>query len=672
MEVSILASGLVCTLYTALGGIRAVVWTDAFQVVIILAGYLTLIVMGTRSVGGWSVVMDRAREGDRFTWDLDMRPDPFIRHTFWTLFVGGTFASLVVYASNQAMLQRYLSVRNLKTARMTILLHLPFSEVFLALGMLSGLVMYAFYYGCDPLKLGIVSKADQLMPLFVLQTLGDYPGLPGLFVACIYSAALSTISSGVNSLAAVTLEDFLRPWVDRVAGGRRSSRLHSVVTVVLALVYGLATIGLAYLAGILDSTILQIAISILGMVGGPLLGLLIVGIFFPCINSWVSGFNRNKEIDRRTYYDITTCFRRKVAKVPHTVHYVWCGSKQLRFQHYLGLLSAVRVLQPVKLVFHYTELPVEDDYNNWHPCGSRGLLGTILDLLWIDGGVYIGENIILTRRPQVEDNLSLWFAFSNTSSDLTRGVIYSTRGFDEGRKQGYTKDIKSSKPSCVSKESYNINRNAKCIVLSDDNLYPRDIMYAETPFAEMARWLFYGKRAVPRVQRNKGEHTPRIAHFIWFESVEDFYRGDFSFAYFLSILSALYVGGFHSVYVHGVTSPEGYWWEELQGENVTFVPTQQPETVFQHPIGYASRTQASNLLRLVLLYKYGGVYQDNDVYWVRRVPDSLLTYPFVASLDWPRRAAGFENLKALRGSTGMYAKIGRKILWKSGRADMLG
>ncbi|KAK7498041.1 hypothetical protein BaRGS_00010629 [Batillaria attramentaria] len=283
MEVSILASGLVCTLYTALGGIRAVVWTDAFQVVIILAGYLTLIVMGTRSVGGWSVVMDRAREGDRFTWDLDMRPDPFIRHTFWTLFVGGTFASLVVYASNQAMLQRYLSVRNLKTARMTILLHLPFSEVFLALGMLSGLVMYAFYYGCDPLKLGI------LMPLFVLQTLGDYPGLPGLFVACIYSAALSTISSGVNSLAAVTLEDFLRPWVDRVAGGRRSSRLHSVVTVVLALVYGLATIGLAYLAGILDSTILQIAISILGMVGGPLLGLLIVGIFFPCINSWGAG-----------------------------------------------------------------------------------------------------------------------------------------------------------------------------------------------------------------------------------------------------------------------------------------------------------------------------------------------------------------------------------------------
>ncbi|KAK7498040.1 hypothetical protein BaRGS_00010628 [Batillaria attramentaria] len=454
------------------------------------------------------------------------------------------------------------------------------------------------------------------------------------------------------------------------------------------------------------------------------------------------------------------------AQVPHTVHYVWCGSKQLRFQHYLGLLSAE--------LTHSMPTLVLSNLTDRHPCGSRGLLGTILDLLWIDGGVYIGENIILTRRPQVEDNLSLWFAFSNTSSDLTRGVIYSTRGFDEGRKQGYTKDIKSSKPSCVSKESYNINRNAKCIVLSDDNLYPRDIMYAETPFAEMARWLFYGKRAVPRVQRNKGEHTPRIAHFIWFESVEDFYRGDFSFAYFLSILSALYVGGFHSVYVHGVTSPEGYWWEELQGENVTFVPTQQPETVFQHPIGYASRTQASNLLRLVLLYKYGGVYQDNDVYWVRRVPDSLLTYPFVASLDWPRRgewpdtinngvlmaqrhshyihlnlatyvnyvdtvpgrfslkgtyrsyelhpdtmlldnrlqvicylskchptwkpvhqrqialdefnrrgclsvhvtspkpAAGFENLKALRGSTGMYAKIGRKILWKSGRADMLG
>ena len=54
-------------------------------------------------------------------------------------------------------------------------------------------------------------------------------------------------------------------------------------------------------------------------------------------------------------------------QVPRTVHYLWCGSKQFRFQHYLGLLSAIRLLQPLKIVFHYTHLPVVDTqwYNVW-------------------------------------------------------------------------------------------------------------------------------------------------------------------------------------------------------------------------------------------------------------------------------------------------------------------
>nr|KAG5707446.1 hypothetical protein BaRGS_011950 [Batillaria attramentaria] len=271
------------------GGIKAVVWTDAFQVLVIFTGFLALMIKGADDAGGWGVVFHRAREGARFTWDLDLDPDPFVRHTFWTLVVGGTFTSLTVYASNQAMLQRYLSVRNINIARTTILLHLPISEVFLVIAMLSGLVMYASYYNCDPLKLGVVSKADQLMPLFVMETLGEYPGLPGLFVACVYSAALSTVSSGVNSLAAVTLEDFLRPWMDKLTEGRFSARLHTIMTITSALFYGLVTIGLAYLAGLMGSTVLQISLSIFGMVGGPLLGLLVVGIFLPCVNSWGAG-----------------------------------------------------------------------------------------------------------------------------------------------------------------------------------------------------------------------------------------------------------------------------------------------------------------------------------------------------------------------------------------------
>ncbi|XP_076449745.1 sodium-coupled monocarboxylate transporter 1-like [Babylonia areolata] len=289
MDVSILATGLVCTLYTALGGIKAVVWTDAFQMLVILAGFLALNLRGAHNVGGWGVVMDRAFEGGRFTWDLDMDPNPFIRHTFWTLFIGGTMTSLIVYSSNQAMLQRYLSVRSERTAKWAIMIHLPISELFLALAMMSGLVMYATYYGCDPIASGVVAKGDQLIPLFVMQTLGDMPGLPGLFVACVYSAALSTVSSGVNSLAAVTLEDFFKTSLKKLTGGHASSRLYSIVTVGSATFYGLVTIGLAYMAGVMGKTVLQIALSIFGMVGGPLMGLLLVGMFFPCVNCWGAG-----------------------------------------------------------------------------------------------------------------------------------------------------------------------------------------------------------------------------------------------------------------------------------------------------------------------------------------------------------------------------------------------
>merc|ERR1719369_725197 len=73
----------------------------------------------------------------------------------------------------------------------------------------AGLVIFAYYdiHGCDPIKAKMVDKADQLFPLFVMQVMGDIPCIPGLFVAGVFSGALSTVSSGLNSLAAVVLQD---------------------------------------------------------------------------------------------------------------------------------------------------------------------------------------------------------------------------------------------------------------------------------------------------------------------------------------------------------------------------------------------------------------------------------------------------------------------------------
>ncbi|XP_076449523.1 LOW QUALITY PROTEIN: sodium-coupled monocarboxylate transporter 1-like [Babylonia areolata] len=289
LEISILTTGLVCTIYTALGGIKAVIWTDSFQVVFIFVGFVVMVIRSTQRVGGWAVVMERALEGRRFSWELDLNPDPFVRHTFWSLFIGGTAWTLSVYSANQAMLQRFISMRSVTSARWAIMLSLPMLELFLALSMMTGMTMYAFYYGCDPLPRGLITKADQLVPFFVIQILGDWPGLPGLFVACVFSASLSTVSSGVNSLAAVALEDFFRPCVKKVGKGTESERFKSIITIVSAVVFGLVTIGLAYLAGLAGQTVLQIGLSFIGMLAGPLLGLMVLGVLFPCVNSWGAG-----------------------------------------------------------------------------------------------------------------------------------------------------------------------------------------------------------------------------------------------------------------------------------------------------------------------------------------------------------------------------------------------
>ncbi|XP_075742219.1 sodium-coupled monocarboxylate transporter 1-like [Rhipicephalus microplus] len=147
----------------------------------------------------------------------------------------------------------------------------------ISLSCLAGLVIYAHYVDCDPLKAGKISNPDQLVPYFVMKTMNAVPGLPGLFVACVFSSALSTLSSGFNSLAAVTWEDFL------VRHLRLTSRQEAFVTKLVAAIYGLLTIGLAFVAGSVGS-ILKAAFAMSGALSGPLLGVFTMGLLLPLSN----------------------------------------------------------------------------------------------------------------------------------------------------------------------------------------------------------------------------------------------------------------------------------------------------------------------------------------------------------------------------------------------------
>lgn len=276
---TVLATGLVCTLYTTLGGLKAVIWTDVFQTVVMFAGQLAVIVVGIQQAGGVSEVWSKVWEGNRIS-GLDLNPDPTVRHTFWTLGVGGVFLMLSLYGVNQAQVQRYLSARTEKEAVRSCYMVFPSLQLALALSCVMGLVMFARYCGEDHSdKLGNYSR-DAMVLYFVMDMLQGLPGLPGLFVACLFSAALSTISSAFNSLATVTMEDLIKPHFSAMTEARAT-----LLSKALASSYGLLCLAMAYVTHLMADSVLQVALKIFGMIGGPLLGLFCLGMFFPWANS---------------------------------------------------------------------------------------------------------------------------------------------------------------------------------------------------------------------------------------------------------------------------------------------------------------------------------------------------------------------------------------------------
>nr|XP_002121367.1 sodium-coupled monocarboxylate transporter 1 isoform X2 [Ciona intestinalis] len=274
---AVLSTGLVCTFYTTLGGIKAVIWTDVFQAVVMLCGFLAVTIRGSVVLGGYENVWKICEEGGRVDF-LHFDLDPRYRHTFWSIIVGGTFLWLGVYAVSQSQVQRYLCCRSVNQAKGAIYLNWLGLVIIISLSVMNGAILYAFYHDCDPLSTGKVGASDQLLPYMALELFKDYPGLTGLVVSCVFSGSLSTVSSGINAMSCVTVEDFIKP------ATKWSETTYTWLSKGAVIIYGGLCIAMAYLASQLGG-VLEAALSILGLVGGPLVGLFTLGMMFPFANS---------------------------------------------------------------------------------------------------------------------------------------------------------------------------------------------------------------------------------------------------------------------------------------------------------------------------------------------------------------------------------------------------
>ncbi|XP_019904920.1 sodium/iodide cotransporter isoform X2 [Esox lucius] len=278
MWASLFSTGFICTIYTTLGGMKAVIWTDVFQILVMLTGFVLIFIRGTFLVGGPAMVLEIASNGSRLNFnDFDL--DPRRRYTFWSFSVGGTLVWLSMYGVNQAQVQRYISCRTERMAQLALFVNQVGLCLIVGSAVTCGIVMFALYSQCDPLKSGKISAPDQYMPYFVLDIFQDHPGFPGIFLASAYSGTLSTASTSINAMAAVTMEDLFKPHLANM-----SQKRLILISRGLSFMYGGGCITVAALLSFLDWGVLQGSFTVMGVVSGPLLGAFILGIFVPATN----------------------------------------------------------------------------------------------------------------------------------------------------------------------------------------------------------------------------------------------------------------------------------------------------------------------------------------------------------------------------------------------------
>lgn len=208
-----------------------------------------------------------------------MDPNPFVRTSFWSISLGLTTLWIANLGVAQTCIQRFLAVPDIRFARKSVWIFV-FGLIFIkGASCLVGLIMFAKYEECDPIKTNKIQKVDQILPYFVMDVASKIPGLPGIFIAGIFSAALSSMSSGLNTLAGTIYEDFLRHHFPK-ANEKRVSDVMKILVVVL----GILMLSLVYVVEHMGQ-VFRISIAVSGLTAGALLGLFTIGMTSRFVNT---------------------------------------------------------------------------------------------------------------------------------------------------------------------------------------------------------------------------------------------------------------------------------------------------------------------------------------------------------------------------------------------------
>ncbi|MDD2813713.1 MAG: sodium/solute symporter [Bacteroidales bacterium] len=205
---SITLMGIITIIYCTSGGIEAVVWSDVVQGFILVTGALiALVIMSMGTDGGFFGLVETGFADDKFK-TIDFRLH-WSEPVLWVVLLGGLANTLLTYSSDQSIIQRYMTTANERAARKSIWLNgiisVPITIIFFLLG--TGL--YTFYKSNPEDINPAMPNIDSVFPSFIMSEMP--PGLAGLLIAAVFAAAMSTLSSNINSVAAAFTNDFYAP-----------------------------------------------------------------------------------------------------------------------------------------------------------------------------------------------------------------------------------------------------------------------------------------------------------------------------------------------------------------------------------------------------------------------------------------------------------------------------
>lgn len=283
---SILMISGVTIIYTFLGGIKSVVWMDVIQMGVYIGGALLAVVIILTSLPhGLASAVSAAQSAGKlklfnFGFGLSFREFIALPYTFFIALLGGAVFSAASHGTDQLIVQRLLATRNLRSSQKALISSGFVVFLQFALFMFIGLLLFVFYSGQTPGELGLATT-DEIFAKFIVEEIP--PGLSGLIIAAILAAAMSTLSSSINSLASSTTMDIYKPYWGKKNPPEKDLRVSRIITII----WGVIITGSAFFFALLQLQLpgerpvaVELGLGIASYTYGGLLGAFALGILF--------------------------------------------------------------------------------------------------------------------------------------------------------------------------------------------------------------------------------------------------------------------------------------------------------------------------------------------------------------------------------------------------------